>query len=84
MDNEYQIEPFGKKFRVIDPEGEYLVDVFPSEAAAKLEIEGCKKEDVLWQSARLLVAKAKTTLMTKHDVDSNIARSLIRDAAEVC
>jgi hypothetical protein len=47
MSNEYRIEAAGNAFIVIDPWGERLVEVFPTEHAAKQDIERCKREDAL-------------------------------------
>ena len=45
------------QFTVIDPWGEQ-VDVYPTEDAAKQDIERCQKEDAMWNSAQLLVDTA--------------------------
>ena len=52
MSDEYRIRPAGGAFIVIDPWGERLVDVFPTEEAAKEDIERCKREDALYVTAR--------------------------------
>jgi hypothetical protein len=44
MNTNYRIEPSGNQFEVIDPWGEKLVDVFPTEEAAQEDIERCKKK----------------------------------------
>jgi hypothetical protein len=43
MNPDYQIKRAGKKFRVLDPWGEYLVDMFPTPEAAQQDIERCEK-----------------------------------------
>jgi uncharacterized protein YcgI (DUF1989 family) len=58
MSNEYRIEPAGNAFRVIDPWGEQLVDLFPTEDAAKQDIERCKREDAMYETATVLVDAA--------------------------
>jgi hypothetical protein len=40
---------------VIDSWGEQLVDVFPTEEAAKKDIARCVREDGMWQAAKILV-----------------------------
>lgn len=52
MSNKYHIEPAGSAFIVIDPWGERLVDVFPTEEAAKQDIERCKREDAMYETAK--------------------------------
>jgi hypothetical protein len=80
MDTEYRIESIGSEFKVLDPLGEYLVQTFPTEEAAQHAIEECKKEDELWETAKLLVEISKTTLMKMHNVDHETADRLIKDA----
>ena len=55
MSNEYRIQPTGNAFIVVDPWGEQLVDLFPTEEAAKQDIEGCKVEDAMYEAATQLV-----------------------------
>ena len=45
MTAEYRIELAGTAFRVLDPWGEYLVDLFPTREAAQQDIDRCKRED---------------------------------------
>jgi uncharacterized protein YcgI (DUF1989 family) len=74
MSNEYRIESAGDAFRVIDPWGEQLVDFFPTEEAAKQDIERCKKEDALYETARQLVEISEEVLMQKFGVDRKTAQ----------
>jgi hypothetical protein len=55
MDTECRIESSGAAFIVIDSWGEQLVDVFPTEEAAKKDIARCAREDGMWQAAKILV-----------------------------
>ena len=71
---------FGQRFRVLDPRNEYLVEVFPTEEAAKNGIAECMKEDAQWETAKLLVDIATKEMMQRHDLDREIASRLIRDA----
>jgi hypothetical protein len=71
--NEYRIEPSGAAFIVIDPWGEKLVDVFPTEDAAKQDIERCKREDEMYETAQQLVDIAIKTHMRMFGVDRQTA-----------
>jgi hypothetical protein len=42
---DYEIKRAGKTFTVVDPWGERLVDVFPTEGAAQQDIERCQHEE---------------------------------------
>ncbi|SRR6266480_5087142 len=57
MSNEYRIEPAGAQFIVIDPAGEQ-VNTYPTIEAARQEIERCKREEKMYESAKLLVDTA--------------------------
>jgi len=83
MSNEYRIEPAGIAFRVIDPWGEQLVDLFPTEEAAKQDIERCKKEDAMYETAKQLVHIAIETHMQKFGVDRETARHWVCSAIDV-
>jgi hypothetical protein len=48
MTTDYRIEPAGTAFRVIDPWGEYLVDLFPTREAAQQDINRCKRKDEMY------------------------------------
>jgi hypothetical protein len=69
------------QFTVIDPWGEQ-VDVYPTEDAAKQDIERCQKEDAMWNSAQLLVDTAIHAHMQMHGVDRETARYWVSSAAE--
>ncbi len=80
MSDEYRMEPAGDAFIVIDPWGERLVDVFPTEEAAKEEIERCKREDALFETASLLVEISEEVLMQKFGVDRKTAQYWVSSA----
>jgi hypothetical protein len=80
MDNEYRIKSSQDGFLVLDPWGEYLVEIFPTEEAAKHAIAACVEEDRVWETAKILIDVAIQTLMTKHDLDGDTARRLMKDA----
>lgn len=80
MKNNYRIEPDGNHFIVVDPWGEQLVDDFPTRKAAELDIERCKKEDRLCESAKLLVDTVVKAHMKINGVDRETAERWIRDA----
>ena len=80
MNTEYRIEPAGNAFIVIEPWGERLVDVFPTEDAAKQDIERCKKEDAMYETAEHLVNIAIETHMQKFGVDRETASYWIHSA----
>ena len=52
MSAKYRIEPAGSAFRVLDPWGEYLVDLFPTRKLAQQDIERCKREDEMYDTAQ--------------------------------
>jgi hypothetical protein len=54
MNADYQIKCAGRQFKVIDPWGEQLVDLFPTKEAAQKDIERCKREDALYEKAKQL------------------------------
>ena len=70
------------QFTVIDPWGEQLVDVFPTEDAAKQDIERCKKEDAMYETAKQLVDATIKKHMEKFGVDREAARYWIGSATE--
>ena len=80
MSNDYRIEPAGSAFRVLDPWGEYLVDLFPSREAAQQDIDRCKREDVMYETARQLVEIAIEAHMQKFGIDRKAAEYWIHSA----
>jgi hypothetical protein len=80
---EYRIETSGNQFVVIDSFDE-VVDTYTSEEAAKQAIEQCKKEDAMYETAKLLMESAVTAHMEKFNVSREIAGYWIRSAAEGC
>jgi hypothetical protein len=83
MSTEYRIESSGNTFIVIDPWGEQLVQTYPTEEAAKQDIELCKREDAMWETAKLLIDTAIRAHMQMHDLDRKTARYWISSAMDV-
>jgi hypothetical protein len=81
MADEYRIRPDGPQFEIIDGAGE-TVGVCKTMRKAEHEITLCKKEDVMWESAKLLIEKAVKAYMKKHGVNSRTAHYWIREAAD--
>jgi hypothetical protein len=79
MTNDYRIEPVGSAFIVIDDLGE-PVGRYPTEDAARQGIERCKKEDAMWETAKLLVDAAIKAHMQIHDVDRETSAYWINSA----
>ncbi len=79
MSIEYKIETVGGQFIVVDPWDE-IVDRYPTEDAARQDIERCKKEDAMYETAKLLVDIAVKAHMQMHGVDRETAERWIRDA----
>jgi hypothetical protein len=80
MSNDYRIEPAGTAFRVLDPWGEYLVDLFPTRDAAQRDIERCKREEEMYDTAQQLVEIAIQAHMQKFGVDRETAEYWIHGA----
>jgi hypothetical protein len=80
MSNGYRIEVVGNAFIVTDPWGERLVDVFPTEDAAKQDIERCKKEDTMFETAKQLVDIAIKAPLQMFGVDREAASYWIHSA----
>jgi hypothetical protein len=80
MSTEYHIEPAGPAYIVIDPWDEQLVDTYLTEDAARQAIERCKKEEAMWETAKLLVDAAIKAHMQIHDVDRETASYWINSA----
>jgi hypothetical protein len=80
MNADYQIKRAGKQFRVLDPWGEYLVDMFPTRKAAQQDIARCKKEDAMYETAKQLVDIAIETHAQKFGVDRETAERWVHDA----
>jgi hypothetical protein len=81
MSNDYRIEPAGSQFTVIDPWGE-IVNTYATEDAAKEDIERCKREDAMYETAKQLVDFAVKAHMEVFGVDRETARYWIHSAAE--
>jgi hypothetical protein len=82
MSTGYRIQPCENGFLVIDPWGEQLVNTYPTEDAARQDIERCKKEEAMWETAKLLVDAAIKAHMQLHDVDRETARYHVFSALE--
>ena len=78
----YRIEPAGEQFTVIDSDGN-VVDILPNKEAAEAEIEHCLREDVVWESAKLLFDTVIRAHMELRALDRETSRRLVKDAAEV-
>jgi hypothetical protein len=65
---------------VIDPWGEYLVDLFPTQEAAQRDIDRCKREDEMCETAKQLVDIAIEAHMQKFGVDRKTAEYWIHGA----
>jgi hypothetical protein len=65
---------------VIDPWGERLVGVFSTEDAAQRDIERCKREDALYETAWQLVEISEEVLMQKFGVDRKTAQYWVSSA----
>jgi len=83
MNTDYRIEPAGPAFIVIDPWGEQLVNTYPTEDAARQDIERCKREDAMYETAKQLVDTAVKAHMQMFGVDRETASYWIHSAAEV-
>ncbi len=79
MTNDYRIEPVGSAFIVIDDLGE-PVGRYPTEEAAQQDIQRCKREDAMWETAKLLVDVAIKAHMQMHDVDRETSAYWINSA----
>jgi hypothetical protein len=79
MSKEYRIESTGHAFVVIDDASE-RVDMYPTEVAAQRDIERCKKEDAMWETARRLVDVAVKTHMETFNIDRKTAAYWINSA----
>lgn len=82
MTNEYRLEPAGNQFTVIDDLGEQ-VGTYPTEEAAKQDIERCKREDGMYETAKQLVDIAIKAHMERFGVDRETARYWVSSAMEV-
>jgi hypothetical protein len=80
MTDDYRIEPVGTAFRVLDPWGEYLVDLFPTREAAQQDIERCKRKDEMYETAKQLVDIAIEAHMQKFGIDRETAQYWICSA----
>jgi len=79
MNTEYHIEPSDREFIVIDPHGE-KVGRYPTEEAAKSDIERCKRDDAMYESAKRLVDIAIKAHMKMFAVERDISRYWISSA----
>jgi len=76
------MKPAGTKFVVIDPWGEQ-VNTYPTEDAAKKDIERCKREDRMCETAKQLVDTAIKAHMQMFGVDRETARYWVCRAMDV-
>jgi hypothetical protein len=81
MADEYRIRPVGARFEIIDHAGE-RVGTYSTRRKALEEIDVCVSNDLMWESARMLVKISVNAFMNMRDVDSRTARYWIREAAD--
>ena len=81
MSTEYSMKPAGTKFVVIDPWGEQ-VNAYPTEEAARQDIERCRKEDAMYEGAKMLVDIAIKTHMERFGVGRETAPYWTSSAVE--
>jgi hypothetical protein len=60
-----------------------LVDVFPTEEAAKEDIERCQREDAMYETAKQLVDIAIEAHAQKFGIDRETAEYWVCSAAEL-
>jgi len=82
MKTDYCIEPSGPAFTVIDPWGE-TVNTYATEGAAQHDIERCKREDAMYETAKQLVDTTIKAHMKMHGVDRETARYWVCSAMDV-
>jgi len=81
MADEYRIRPVGAKFEIIDQAGE-TVGTYKSKRKAMQQVDACVANDLMWQSARMLVKISVNTFMNMRNVDRRTAQYWIREAAD--
>jgi len=81
MSNEYRIQFAGTQFNVIDPWG-VQVGRYATEEAAKKDIERCKREDTMYETAKQLVDAAMTAHAEMFGISRDAASYWIRSASE--
>ena len=80
MRADYRIQLTGDAFIVIDSWGERLVDTFPTEDAAQQDIERCKREDAMYETAQQLVDIAIKAHVQKFGIEREMAQYWIHGA----
>lgn len=68
MNTEYRVEPSGTQFAVIDAAGEQ-VDIYPTKEAVERDIERCKKDDRMYETAKQLMDTATKAHMQMLGID---------------
>jgi len=81
MSTEYRIEPIGDIFIVVDRWGG-IVDRYPTKEAARQDIERCKRDDGMRETAKLLIDRAVNIHMELHGIDRATALYWVCSAAE--
>lgn len=81
MTPKYRVVPDKSKF-LVTHNGDEIVDVCNTVQDAKRKIAVCKRDDFMWDTARLLVSKAVKAHMKIHAVDRRTSRHWIREAAD--
>jgi len=80
MTTDYRIEPAGTAFKVIDPLGEYRVDLSPTREAAQHGLDRCKREDEMYETAKQLVHAAIEAHIQKFGIDRETTQYWIHSA----
>ena len=78
----YRIEPSGNEFVAIDSLEE-MVGRYATEDSAKQSIEECKKEDAMYETAKLLIESAIKAHMEQFNVGREVTCYWIGCGAEV-
>jgi AmiR/NasT family two-component response regulator len=80
MANKYRMTPHGSAFIVNHMAGN-TIGAYKTKREAKQNIEDCKRDDLMLESARDLVGKATDALMRMRHIDRQEAHDWIREAA---
>ena len=80
MADKYRIAHEGSEFIVNESAG-VTVGVYKTQQEARREIESCKRDDFMLNTARSLVKAANDAYMQLHNLDLQAAHDWIREAA---
>jgi hypothetical protein len=81
MSNEYRVETAGSEFAVIDPWG-VRIGTYSTEQEARQDIDRCKREDAMYETAKQLIDAAIAAHAEMFGVSRETANYWIRSAAE--